>query len=78
MKFNVKKTPERKKAFAPDITDQLEAIWKIIDDIPVPDEKTRKVKEQVISSIANKEAKKILINGKTYEHLDIKTRFPKG
>jgi len=71
LKFKVKKTPERKKAFAPDIIDQLEAIWKIIDDIPVPDEKTKKVKEQAISQlkvspIANKEAKKILINGKRY------------
>ena len=71
MKFKVKKTLERKKALAPDVIDQLEAIWKTIDDLPVPDEKTRKIKEQVISQlkvspIANKEAKKILINGKRY------------
>ena len=69
MKFKVKKTPERKKALSPDITDQLEAIWKIIDGLPVFDRKTKKVKEQVasylkVSSAVNKEVKKILINGK--------------
>ena len=77
MKFKVEGTPKRKKALAPDIIDQLEAIWKIIDDLPVPDEKTKRVKEQVVSQleaslIANKKAKRILIDGKPYRHLDRK------